>query len=176
MKLPPCFPLCNGNSLLHGKRSSKKLQLHLLWVVWQQERGMEVSALLLKAQRLCAWQGAGDSRGPRRPGTLAASAASQAGRRRGGGERDGCLRKNCKKEKQEIQPSVQNCPLPPKPPGAMRWPQEVSPREGDALEHLAGAREGVFRREVPVMVKATLQVSLFGFISGWILHLSCLPS
>lgn len=87
---------------------------------------MEVSASLLKAQRLRAWQGAGDSRGPRRPGTLAASAASQAGRRRGGGERDGCLRKNCKKEKQEIQPSVQSCPLPPKPPGAVRWPQEVS--------------------------------------------------
>lgn len=25
VKLPPCFPLCNGNSLLHSKRSFEKL-------------------------------------------------------------------------------------------------------------------------------------------------------
>lgn len=67
---------------------------------------------------------------------------------------------------------MQNRPFPPKPPNAVWWPQEVSQGKVPPRGHLAGTGEGVFRREVLVMAKATLQVSLFGFISGWILHFS----
>lgn len=50
-EFPPHFPLSNGNSLLHGKCSPKKLYLNVLQTVWEQEKGSEVLALLLEPGR-----------------------------------------------------------------------------------------------------------------------------
>lgn len=71
-----------------------------------------------------------------------------------------CLRKNDKREKRfnltfhaKLSPS-------PKATQLVWGPQEVS--HGEVL--LASMCEGIFRREVLVMVKATLQIFLSGFI------------
>lgn len=71
-----------------------------------------------------------------------------------------CLRKNDKSEKRFHLTFLAKLSPSPKATQLVWGPQEVS--HGEVL--LAGTCEGVFRREVLVMVKATLQIFIPGFI------------
>lgn len=103
---PPHFSLPNGNSLLHGKCSPKKLYLDLLQTVKEQEKGSEVLSLLLEPGRA---QGTVETSSPH---CLQQQQLLGRGSRVG----DGAYARITRVERDLISPSVQNCPLPLKPP------------------------------------------------------------
>lgn len=134
---PPHFPLPNGNSLLHGKCSPKKKSSQSSLDCLGAGKGVRGVSFAAGA-----WQATRESRDLTSPASAATAATRTC--QQGWGW---CLCKNDKSEKRFD----------------LTFHAKLSPSP-KATQLLTSMCKGIFRHEVLVIAKATLQIFLPGFI------------